>query len=265
MKLLIYFSLIFMFLGILGIGHDTFVSKVFAQTGGVTIFATSSWCTKVGEATGPNPCPKIAPGTGKLPPGTTASCPIVGGKIGCGSYGPPLSSGGFYGSCRADGSGNGGHCNSIYQSDVKICLERERGGNLIRTAKSIDVSNNSKEGDPVYLPTIKGQSLKWFYRGTVSAGGGFGFIRVFQSERTAEGIYTIHFVHTNADSPALADNQKLSSGEVGATLFDMGDGYIHVHLSVGLNIAEPFDANDLQKYDPGWLFADRDLAMCAGG
>lgn len=286
MKLLISFCVVFILLGI-EVGHDSFVKKVFAQAdaplninpytpnktttgvGALPKSATSSWCTKVGNASGPNPCPPIAQVAGKLPPGTSASCPILGGKIGCGSYGPPISSGGFYGSCAVDSTGNGGHCNAKYRSPVSeggvgICSRYQDNGNLIRTAKSIDVSNNSRPGDPVYLPTIRGQSLKWFYRGVVSAGGGFGWMRLFQSEPTPEGNYTLHFVHVN-DSPPLTINQQLNSGDVGATLFEMGDGYIHVHVTVGLNIKEPITDNNLQEYDPGWLFADRDLAMCTGG
>lgn len=286
MRLLIFFTIIFIFLGLFGLREGSIIGKALAQAdaplnnnpytpnksttgaGSLPKAATSVFCTKVGNATGANPCP--SPGTTgaggftKLPPGTSASCPIPGGKIGCGSYGPPEPWGGFHGSCRADGSGNGGHCNAIYQVSVGICLNRENSGNLIRTAKSIDVANNSRPGDPVYLPTIKDRALKWYYRGEQSAGGSFGYMRVFQSENTPEGIYTLHFVHVNPGSPSFSVGQELTSGDVGATLFNLVE-YIHVHVTVGLNVeGDPF-ANNLQAYSPGWLFADRDLKMCTGG
>ena len=68
MKLLIYFCFVFLLLGVLGIGHDTFVKRVFAQVSGgsVSIFATSSWCTAIGNATGPNPCPASASANGNF-------------------------------------------------------------------------------------------------------------------------------------------------------------------------------------------------------
>lgn len=198
--------------------------------------------------------------------GGSASCPIPNGTIGCASFGPVREWSGFGGVCRADSSGNGGHCNSIYQSSVGICTKRDEGGNLIRTAKSIDVAApGTKAGDPIYLPSIKGISLSWKFKGAVSAGSDFGFIRLFQSEETPEGIYSLHLVHVNQASPALQINQEIRSGEVGATILNPWipyDPWPHVHITIGLNVGD--SADNLKDYSPGWLSADRDLYMCTG-
>lgn len=195
-----------------------------------------------------------------------ASCPIPGGKIGCASYGKPEPWGGFHNACAVDSTGNGGHCNQNYVSAVGICLNRDTGtifdasGNLIRTAKSIDVAAaGSRGGDPVYLPTIRGKSLNWYYKGVVDAGSTFGWIRLFQSEPTPEGIYSIHFVHVNSSAPPMAIDQPVKSGELGATLFPLSD-WPHAHITVGLNVGD--STGDLKNHSPNWLFADRDLGMC---
>ncbi len=213
--------------------------------------------TRVGNPTQPAP---VNTGPGSLPAGTTASCPIPNGVIGCASYGPPKPWGGFYGSCAPDSTGNGGHCNRNYQSDVGICTNLYSGGNLIRTAKSIDVTarGGSRAGDPVYLPTIKGKPLKWYYQGSLSAGAGFGGMRLFQSERTPEGIYSIHFIHVNQTSPGFSVGQELNSGDVAAYLFSLD--WPHAHITVGLNVGD--STSNLQDYSPNWLWADRDLGMC---
>lgn len=192
-----------------------------------------------------------------------ASCPVPGGKITCASYGPVENWGGFYGSCAVDASGNGGHCNTAYQGQVGICSTRTKDGQLIRTAKSIDITGKNQAGEPVYLPDINGQKLTWYYKGTISAGADFGWMRLFQSEKTAEGVWSIHFVHVNADDPPLAIDQPLQSGSLGATMYNLGAGQIHVHVTVGLNVGD--SVSNLQDYSPNWLSADRDLKMCIGG
>ncbi len=190
-----------------------------------------------------------------------ASCPVPNGQVTCGSYGKPEPWGGFYGTCRPDSSGNGGHCNNNYQAEVGICNPRESGGNLIRTAKSIDITarGGNSPGDLVYLPTINGKSLTWYYKGVVYAGDGFGWMRLFQSDQTPDGVWSIHFVHANQNIPALATNQAVKSGEVGATMYDLGKG-THIHVTVGLNVGD--SPNDLKDFSPNWKFADRDLGMC---
>lgn len=192
-----------------------------------------------------------------------ASCPIPGGKIGCASYGKPESWGGFSGSCRADSTGNGGHCNQIYQSNVGICTQRTQNGNLIRTAKSIDVAANTKAGDPVYLPAINGKPTKWKYDGLVSAGGSFGWIRLFKSVDSPEGVWSIHLLHVNSANPQLLIGDIVESGKVGATILSPwipGDNWPHIHITVGLDVGDSI--NDLKDYSPNWKFADRDLGMC---
>lgn len=197
-----------------------------------------------------------------LPPGTDISCPVVDGVISCASYGQPYTGGGagaFTGNCGIDSSGNGGHCNNIYQATVGICLNRtDSSGNLIRTAKSIDISSPS--GDTaVYLPTIRGQSLNWIYQGYVNAGQDFGEIRLFKSEPTSDGVWSIHFVHVEGDYPPLDIGDKIPSGARGVKMINMGAG-THVHVTVGLNVDDSL--SDLKDYSPNWLFADRDLNMC---
>lgn len=198
-----------------------------------------------------------------LEPIADASCPIPGGKIGCASFGKPYSVNGFSEACAPDSSGNGGHCSNIYQSRVGICLKREEGGNLIRTAKSIDVSAGSKAGDPVYLPTINGQSLDWEYVGPVSAGSNFGWIRLFHSVNAKDGIWSIHFVHVNEGNPSLRIGDIVKSGQVGATILNPwipGDPWPHAHITAGLNVEDSLV--NLQDYSPNWKFPDRELGMC---
>lgn len=195
-----------------------------------------------------------------LPPGFNVSCPIPNGRIICGSYGPPESWGGFWGSCRADDTGNGGHCNKNYINDVGICQEPVKNGNLIRTAKSIDIqASGQKQGDPVYLPTINGKIINWVYKETISAGKGFGWMRLFESEPTPEGTWSLHLVHVNNNDLPLVENQSYPSGAIGGTLFDLGSD-IHVHITIGLDINNSL--SDLQNYNPGWKFTDRDIHMC---
>lgn len=219
-----------------------------------------------------NACTLATASSGSSGAAGSASCPIPGGVIGCASYGTPYSSNGFGGSCRPDSTGNGGHCNANYISDVQICTTpKDSTGNYIRTAKSIDVSNNSRPGDPVYLPSINNHPVTWQYVGAVSAGGNFGWIRIFHSVNAPEGVWSLHFVHVNQNQPAgINPNDTIQSGQVGATILNPwipGDNYSHVHVTVGLNVgdAPPGNINDLKDYSPNWKFADRDLGMCTGG
>lgn len=193
------------------------------------------------------------------------SCPVPNGEITCASYGKSYSGTGpnaFAGNCAVDASGNGGHCSEIYQKAIGICTNRaDTSGNLIRTAKSIDVSSmgGNTPGDPVYLPIIRGKGLTWIYQGYVNAGKDFGEIRLFKSEPTPEGIWSIHFVHVKADDPPLNPGDKVQSGKIGAKMIFQDTG-THVHVTVGLNVGD--SVNDLKDYSPKWLFADRDLGMC---
>lgn len=193
-----------------------------------------------------------------------ASCPIPNGKIGCGSYGKPEAWGGFTGSCRPDSTGNGGHCNQNYKTDVGICGSVFQNSNLIRTAKSVDVATpNTKAGDPVFLPEINGQKLKWKYIGAVSAGKNFGFIRLFQTVGASEGIWSLHFVHVNKDFPGTKEGDIIDSGTAGASILNPwipGDNWPHAHVTLGLNVGDSL--SDLKDYSPNWKFADRELGLC---
>lgn len=200
-----------------------------------------------------------------FPPGVASDCPVPNGEITCASYGPVYSGGGataFAGNCGIDEKLNGGHCNDNYQKIIGICKVREDAtGQLIRTAKSIDVTTvgGNKPGDPVYLPTIGGKSLKWYYQGYVDAGSDFGKIRLFQSEPTPEGVWSIHFVHVSSNNPPLQIGQEVKSASVGATMIYQNTG-THVHVTIGLNVNDSL--GNLQDYSPNWKFADRELGMC---
>ena len=104
------------------------------------------------------------------------SCPIPGGKITCGS------SKGIPGTIAAC------HCTASYSPS---CPAESRRG------KAIDIQgpNGSKDGDPVYMPLVNGKALKWYFRGDFNDDEG-ATLRVFQSEPTTDGIWTIHFVHS---------------------------------------------------------------------
>lgn len=208
----------------------------------------------------PSSSPQPAP-----PINYVASCPVPNGEITCASYGKPYSGtgvGAWTANCAVDRTGNGGHCNENYKTEVGICNKTVGdNGQLIRTAKSIDITavGGNKANDPVYLPTIKGETLKWYFKGDVYAGAGFGWIRLFQSESTPEGIWSIHLVHANEDSPHFNLNQPIGVNQAAATMFNLGRG-THIHVTVGLNIGD--SKTDLQNYNSNWKFADRDLGMC---
>lgn len=240
---------------------------VFAQQ----IFRSNCWSTKVGETNVADPCGSGA--TGKF------SCPIPDGRITCASYGPVFPGGsGFWGLCQPDSTGNGGHCNNNYiygytdpsgkrLPGVGICINPPLigpGGNLLRTAKSIDITKRggSHPGDPIYLPSINGQNLKWRYKGSRSAGAGFGGMRLFESEQTPQGIWSIHFVHVSQDLPEINVGQELNTGDVGGILANLGGGE-HVHVTVGVNIGD--STSNMQDHHPNWKFPDRELGMCLEG
>lgn len=198
-----------------------------------------------------------------------ASCPVDQGHITCGSYGLPQPwSGGeaFTGICTQDSTGNAGHCNDNYIAATGLCQPKEQviGGQtvLVWIAKSIDVVGPSTSADsPIFLPSINGQSLKWFYKGAIPAdncgGCTYGFIRSFQSEPTAQGIWTIDFTHVNPSDPFSDIDHQVQSGQVGATHYNLPVGGIHVHITLGAQILSNF-----AKFDPNWKFADRELKMC---
>lgn len=190
------------------------------------------------------------------------TCPLPNGKITCGSYGKPEPWGGFETICAPDSTGNGGHCNANYSAYTGgICQPLTLNGNLKRTAKSIDVVSpgGSYSGEPVYLPLIDGESVKWTYKGAVPAGGSYGWIRLFQSEPTIKGIWSIQLVHVNQDSPSLTGGDSYPSGSVGATLFDQKNN-THLHITIGANVND--SSSNLQDYSPQWNFTDRDIRMC---
>ena len=200
--------------------------------------------------------------------GGTASCPIPNGKIICASYGPKMPWSGFNGDCAPASRSStgeidiGGHCSPKYRDKFpNLCSEPGTpkayisGGNLKRTAKSIDVGGGP--GTPIFIPTINGQQLKWHFIDDVNDDVG-STLRVFQSEQTSQGKWTIHFVHTSPD-PSFSRNQLVDTSKPVAKITTGGD---HVHVTVGLRITEPIIADNLRVYDPGWKFPDRDLGMC---
>lgn len=210
------------------------------------------------------------------PPTTTivASCPIPNGKINCPSYGK-LASVPNDSTCASGTNINtgetdiGGHCGPVYRANwPQLCTDSNyiSGGNLRRTAKAIDI--DGAPNTEVFLPKINNQSLRWFFIAEVNDGVG-AMLRIFQSEQTPQGKWTIHLVHVLAD-PAFTPgapvdpNQYVAKIAPGVSEPDKITGVPldHTHVTIGLNIAEPVVANNLQQYDPGWKFPDRDLKMC---
>ena len=196
----------------------------------------------------------------------TSSCPIQTGRITCASYGRRESWSGFDNDC-APGSNIttgeadiGGHCSPTYRVRYPSLCDNSNyisGGNLKRTAKSIDVGGSA--GTPVFIPTINSQRLSWFFITDVPDGQG-DTLRVFQSEQTPQGKWVIHFVHASADPPFTSGSS--SPVDTNNYVARIGPGKDHIHVTVGLNITEPITDNNLQVYDPGWKFPDRDLGMC---
>lgn len=205
-----------------------------------------------------------------------ASCPIPNGNIICPSYGK-LAPGEVIEDptcvvspkANADEADIVGHCGPLYREKYpELCTDDTyiSGVNLRRTAKSIDIVNESTvPGQEVFLPSIKGQILKWRYKGVVPAGGDYGFIRLFESEPTSDGIWSLHYTHVNSNDPSLSVGAELRSGQVAATLIKQtdifeGDDATHLHFTIGLNVGD--STSNLKNYSPGWKFPDRELGMC---
>jgi len=217
----------------------------------------------------------IAPTT---PIGTLASfsCPIPGGKISCASYGPPTTTGGFDGICTPASqiSTNevsiGGHCSPKYREAYpSLCSEpgttkpfKDASGNLRRTAKSIDIEG--PVGQHVFMPTINGEKVGWTWEGDPSDDVG-AVLRIFKSDPTPQGIWTIHFVHSTAE-PSFAPGTHVMSDEHVATISSASCPGCHIHISVGLNLISPGITSGSRDapyvFDPNWKFPDRELAMC---
>lgn len=194
------------------------------------------------------------------PPGTTpigvaASCPVPNGKISCGSSkGIP----GVVTPC---------HCTDSYSP---ACLALSRRG------KAIDITSpsGSKDGDPVFMPTIKGQALKWYFKGDFNDDQG-ATLRVFQSQPTSDGIWTIHFVHSKRSTtpsfpfqaePKFNSGQEITNLTQPVAFMDKSSGggvKIHTHVSIGL-IGSDWSSGNLQYNHSGWKYADADMHMCTG-
>ncbi len=199
--------------------------------------------------------------------GAAFSCPVPGGIITCGSsQGIPPG----IPAC---------HCTDKYNQDI-YGVNSDRSiwcSPVSRRGKAIDIISpgGSHFGDPIYLPTIKGSPLKWNFRQDYDDGEGDGTsLRVFQSEPTPDGVWTIEFSHSlrAVCSPprAFSAGPCFSPGE---EITDLSEpvGYmglrsgIHVHVSVGL-IGTPWEGGagrgGLQDLNPGWRYPDADMGMC---
>lgn len=181
------------------------------------------------------------------------SCPIQNGKITCGSS-------------RGAPGIPACHCTPSYSPS---CPAESRRG------KAIDIQgpNGSKDGDPVYIPLINGRVLKWYFRGDFDDAEG-ATLRVFQSEPTSDGVWTIHFVHskrkdpTNYDPaiPIFSKGQEITDLTQPVAYIDKsssveGSVPIHTHVSIGL-IGDNWYDGDLQYTNKGWKYADAELKMC---
>ncbi|OGE18663.1 hypothetical protein A3J19_03825 [Candidatus Daviesbacteria bacterium RIFCSPLOWO2_02_FULL_41_8] len=206
------------------------------------------------------------PSSGPQQPFVT-SCPILGGKITCGS------SKGAPGIAAC-------HCTSSY---IPSCDRPPLSGNgpLSRRGKAVDITglNGSKDNDPVYMPLINSKVLKWYFRGDFDDGYD-ATLRVFQSEPTPDGIWTIHFVHTKrrinlqkikgdfTAVPAFSIGQEITDLTQPVAYTDENSGKdgvgVHAHVSIGLNI-DPWDGTqygNLQYTHPGWKYADAEMGLC---
>lgn len=210
----------------------------------------------VGAIVAVAPAPTTATGPQQI---AVTSCPIFGGKITCGSsQGAPGIK-----PC---------HCTDSYTP---------RCDPLSRRGKAVDITgpNGSKDNDPIYMPLINGKPLKWYFKGDFDDGYQ-ATLRVFQSEPTAEGVWTIHFVHSKrkidvlktgnkfAAIPAFSDGQEITDLTQPVAYTDQhssDDGVgVHTHVSIGLNI-DPWDGaqyGNLQYTHPGWKYADAEMGMC---
>ncbi len=193
------------------------------------------------------------------PPGTAASfsCPLSGPRIiSCGSFmsDPKYNNSGcgnFPGSQPIDR----GHCGLTYgcfdSSNRKITDPATISNS--RRAHSIDVNGNASE--PVYLPTINGQTVNWSfapdksYSVTDSEGGGYG--NVFRASVDGD-LWVLHLLHTNQALTPPPSGRGYQSGDPVTTI--AATAFTHVHVNIGKN---PSGDNG----GTGWLNPE-DLGMC---
>lgn len=85
-------------------------------------------------------------------------------------------------------------------------------------------------GSPVYLPTIKGNVIKWSYLGE-QAGATQAIQRYAGVDESTGEQYYIQFHHTENGSGNSGEHQ---SGEVGAvTCGACGEGHVHIEFGSG--------------------------------
>lgn len=229
-----------------------FLVMIFIGAAGLSQTGTKSGTPGAGSSSSgpsgsPSPSPILA----------SASCPVPNGTITCGSS-------------KGTGIIRPCHCAPGY---AYSCDPNSRGG------KAVDIitRGGSSDGDPIYLPTVHGQTLKWYFRGDFDDNFG-ATLRVFQSEPTAAGVWTIHFVHSKQQTctpprpfsagPCFSPGQEITNLAQPVAFMDKNssnrDGSnIHIHVSIGLNV-DPWDQNNLQENHPGWKFADAEMNMCTG-
>lgn len=186
-----------------------------------------------------------------------SSCPVPNGVISCGS------------SKGIPGTVNPCHCTSSYSP---VCPPESRRG------KALDIKSpsGSKDNDPVYMPLVNGRALKWYFRGDYDDAEG-ATLRVFQSEPTPNGVWTIHFVHSKrrinllkipdfTAVPVFSSGQEITDLTQPVAYMDKSSGIgsevgIHTHVSIGL-IGDNWYDGDLQYRNPGWKYADTEMNMC---
>lgn len=225
--------------------------KVWLFLGGFIMFTFLTGFTGAPGSGGPgsSPQPVTSPSPRSPVPIAATSCPIPDGRISCGSFENQVRP------C---------HCTDDYppRKAGTLCNPLEKNGILTRTAKSIDVMPKGRDGQPgdkVYLPSIPGQTTgKWRYIKTDTDQQGFGHLRLFQSEPTAQGTWSMYMIHVDHDNPSLTPGTLYDPGQEVAWIGPRQD---HVHINIGLNISN-FGGADY--FDPGWKFPDTQMGMCTG-
>lgn len=161
-----------------------------------------------------------------------SSCPILGGAISTGSY---------------DGTAEIGHGSNDYWGGPAgtDCFQIPAFSGCRSPSDAVDPENNNycdrtpqscshygfaadvpgHRGDPVFLPSIFGETLDWqFERGPITIkGSAWGYGYVFKS-----GKYRLYLGHLNQTTPP----SSAPSGTVIGTLYPLTHPHVHIELQI---------------------------------
>jgi hypothetical protein len=139
---------------------------------------------------------------------TTATCPIVGARITCGSK-------------FTSSSGGCGHCNASYgQENIRKYCNYEG----INYAADITIPATNIQGKEVILPSINGESVTWKIYDKASSS--IGSTIIYKTNTKNGETYVIQFHHVATGSEV----DRGQSGDVGARLCRTGSECDHVHV-----------------------------------